>query len=242
MGRKNKGGKELAQTKDQTPLLPLSGSRKVVRTPTNPFEAAGTIEVFVPKEIIARRIQHIFAGPNKGRKADHYLVVWEDYPLEKDYTWEPIENLYGHEDLAQTYEQWLKTENERLDSVEAERKTARKMTAQKVQDVAADQFRKNDKFTKKAKGTDNTSRQTLHQEVEQDEAEAAAPEFTESMLDMDSVFEFELMARWVPQEPEAACSVVKDASTPTATNSSLIPTASRVSGGISMSSFLARNK
>jgi hypothetical protein len=176
MGRKNKGGKELAQPKDQTPLLPLSGSRKVVRTPTNPFEAAGTIEVFVPKEIIARRIQQIFAGPNKGRKADHYLVVWEDYPLEKDYTWEPIENLYGHEDLAQTYEQWLKTENERLDSVEAERKTARKMTAQKVQDVAADQFRKNDKFTKKAKGTDNTSRQTLHQEVEQDEAEAAADE------------------------------------------------------------------
>ena len=58
--------------------------------------------------------------------------------------------------------------------MEAERKTARKMTAQKVQDVAADQFRKNDKFTKKAKGTDNTSRQTLHKEVEQDEAEAAA--------------------------------------------------------------------
>ena len=135
MGRKNKGGKELAQTKDQTPLLPLSGTRKVVRTPTNPFEAAGTVEVFVPKEIIARRIQHIFAGPNKGRKADHYLVVWEDYPLEKDYTWEPIENLYGHEDLAQTYEQWLKTENERLDSEEVERKTVRKMTVQKVQDV-----------------------------------------------------------------------------------------------------------
>jgi hypothetical protein len=40
-----------------------------------------------------------------------------------------------------------------------------------------------------------------------------APEFTESMLDMDSVFEFELMARWVPEEPEAACSIVKDAST-----------------------------
>jgi hypothetical protein len=69
-----------------------------------------------------------------------------------------------------------------------------------------------------------------------------APEFTESMLDMDSVFEFELMVRWVPEEPEAACSVVKDASTPTATNISLIPTVSRVSGGISMSSFLARKK
>ncbi len=65
------------QPKDQTPLLPLSGTRKVVRTPTNPFETADTSEVFVPKEIIARRIQDIFAGPNKGRKADHYLVVWE---------------------------------------------------------------------------------------------------------------------------------------------------------------------
>jgi len=39
-----------------------------------------------------------------------------------------------------------------------------------------------------------------------------APEFTESMLDMDSVFEFELLVRWVPKEPDAACSVIKDAS------------------------------
>ena len=90
MGRKNKAGKALAQTKDQTPFflyLSLSGTRKVVRTPTNPFEEADTVEVFVPKEIIARRIQDIFGGPNKGRKSDHYLVVWEGYPLKKDYTW-----------------------------------------------------------------------------------------------------------------------------------------------------------
>jgi hypothetical protein len=40
--------------------------------------------VFVPKEIIDRRIQDIFAGSKKGRKADHYLVVWEGYPLKKD--------------------------------------------------------------------------------------------------------------------------------------------------------------
>ena len=59
MGRKNKGGKELARTKDQTPLFPLSGTRKVVRTPTNPFEVSDTVEVFVPKEIIVRRIQDI---------------------------------------------------------------------------------------------------------------------------------------------------------------------------------------
>jgi hypothetical protein len=36
-------------------------------------------------------------------------------------------------------------------------------------------------------------------------------EFTESMLDMELVFEFELMDRWVPKEPESVCSVVKDA-------------------------------
>ena len=46
--------------------------------------------------------QEISAGINKGRKSDHYLVVWEGYPLKKDYTWESIENLYGHEDLAQS--------------------------------------------------------------------------------------------------------------------------------------------
>ena len=67
------------------------------------------------------------------------------------------------------------------------------------------------------------------------------PEFTESK-DMDSVFEFELLVRWVPKEPEAACSVVTDGSTVTATNNSLTPTDERVSGGISMSSFLTRNK
>ncbi len=61
-----------------------------MRTPTNPFETADTVEVFVPKEIITRRIQYIFEGPNKERKDDHYLVVWEDYPLKKDYTWEQM--------------------------------------------------------------------------------------------------------------------------------------------------------
>ena len=66
------------------------------------------------------------------------------------------------------------------------------------------------------------------------------PEFTESMLDMDTVFQFELLARWVPKDPEAACSVVTDGSTVVAT--SLTPKAARVSGDISMPSFLAHNK
>jgi hypothetical protein len=53
-----------------------------------------------------------------------------------------------------------------------------------------------------------------------------APEFTDSMLDMDAVFEFELLARWVPKEPEAACSGVTDGST-VATNS-LTPKAASI--------------
>jgi hypothetical protein len=38
----------------------------------------------VPKEIVTRRIQEISAGINQGRKSDHYVVVWEDYPLKKE--------------------------------------------------------------------------------------------------------------------------------------------------------------
>ena len=79
-----KTGKTLGQTKDQTPLLSLSGTRKVVRTHTNPFETVGTVEVFVPKEIIAQRIQDIFGGSNKVRKADHYLVAQASQLCEGD--------------------------------------------------------------------------------------------------------------------------------------------------------------
>ena len=67
------------------------------------------------------------------------------------------------------------------------------------------------------------------------------PEF-KHMIDMNSVFEFELLSRWVPKEPEAACCVVNDSSTATATDSSLTSPASRLFGDISMSSFLARSK
>ena len=74
MSGQKKAGKTLGQTKDQTPFLPLLGTRKVVSTPTIPFDVAGTAQVFVPKEIIARRIQDICVVPNKGRKADHYFV------------------------------------------------------------------------------------------------------------------------------------------------------------------------
>ena len=86
MGKSNKAGKTLTHTKDQTPFLHLSGTRKVVRTPTNPVEEDVNAEVCVPKEIIDRRIQEISVGINKGKKSDHYLVVWAGYPLKKDYT------------------------------------------------------------------------------------------------------------------------------------------------------------
>ena len=56
---KKSGGGEIRK-KYHTPLLPLSGSRKVARTPTNLTEQAATAEVHVPKDIIARRIQVIY--------------------------------------------------------------------------------------------------------------------------------------------------------------------------------------
>ena len=73
-----------------------------MRTPTNSFETADNDEMYVPKEIIVRRLQEISAAMNKGRKSDHYFVVWEGYPRKKDYTWEPIENMYRDEELVET--------------------------------------------------------------------------------------------------------------------------------------------
>jgi hypothetical protein len=99
-------------------------------TPTNPFEPAANAEVTVRKGIIARRIQEISAGMNKGRKSDHYLVVWEGYPLKRDHNWQPHENLYHHETLIETYEQWLKINNARLDNEESQKKTSKKLTTQ----------------------------------------------------------------------------------------------------------------
>ena len=48
------------------------------------------------------------------------------------------------------------------------------MTAQKVQDAAADKFRKDDKLRKKAKEKKSTGKEILDQDVADDEAEAAA--------------------------------------------------------------------
>ncbi len=61
------------------------------------------------------------------------------------------------------------------------------------------------------------------------------PDFSEHMINMNSVFEFELLSRWVPWA---------DSSTVTTTDvsESLTPSVSRLSGGISMSSFFTRNK
>jgi hypothetical protein len=68
-------------------------------------------------------------------------------------------------------------------------------------------------------------------------------------LDVKSVFEFELLDRWIPKDPlfESPyvltsclfyCKRLCDTSTVTTTNSSLTPPPSRLFGDISMSSFL----
>jgi hypothetical protein len=51
-----------------------------------------------------------------------------------------------------------------------------------------------------------------------------------------------VLNQWVPKDPEDVCSVVTDGWRVTTTNSSLTPTVVRVSGDISMSSFLTHNK
>jgi len=70
---------------------------------------------------------------------------------------------------------------------EAERKTESQLTTQKVQHFVADNFRKHDKLTKKAKGTDRTGKKTLDQEVQDDETEAVASEETTMVLMMREV-------------------------------------------------------
>jgi hypothetical protein len=43
---KKKAEKTVKETKDRTPLMPLSGTRKVVRTPTNPFKTESSAETY----------------------------------------------------------------------------------------------------------------------------------------------------------------------------------------------------
>ena len=46
--------------------------------------------------------------------------------MEKDYTWEPLENLHGHKGLVSDFEVWLKEENKRLDDEAEEKRLAKK--------------------------------------------------------------------------------------------------------------------
>ena len=82
-------------------------------------------------------------------KSDHYLVIWEGYPLKKDYTWEPIENLYGQEELVESYEKWLKTDNKRLDIDERE-EDCQKIDSSKSPECCSGKFRKDDTLSRKA--------------------------------------------------------------------------------------------
>ena len=65
--------------------------------------------------------------------------IWEVYPLKKDYTWDPIENLYDKEELVETYEKWLNEDNERLEK--------------------SKKFRKDDTLSKKDKGNQSISKE-----------------------------------------------------------------------------------
>lgn len=101
--------------------------QRVVRTHNNSFSASDNSIEYVPMRVIAMRIQAILHGANKGKRAEHYHVIWEGFPEEKDFTWEHLENLHGHEELVSDYEVWLKEENKRLDDVTEKKRLARKL-------------------------------------------------------------------------------------------------------------------
>jgi len=111
-------------------------TKRVMRTPNNPFESSKDTE-YTPLRIVARRLQEIQAGPNKGKNGEHFRVVWEGFSQEKDETWEPIENLYGHEHLVNDYEVWLKAHNLELDKKDAQEKVAKRKADVESRETAA---------------------------------------------------------------------------------------------------------
>jgi hypothetical protein len=102
-------------------------------------------------------------------------MVWEDYPLQKDYTWEPIKNVYDQEEqsqeLVETYEKWLKADNERLDIEEREKKIAKRLTTENLQNAAAEKCKKDITLRKKTKGKQSIDKGTFDQHVADDETE-----------------------------------------------------------------------
>jgi hypothetical protein len=70
-----------------------------------------------------------------------FKICVEDKTLWK-FTRDPFENLYGQEGLVETYEKWLKADNERLDIEERERKIAKRLTTANLQNASTEKCRK----------------------------------------------------------------------------------------------------
>jgi hypothetical protein len=66
----------------------------------------------------------------------------------------------------------LKADNERLDIEERERKIAKRLTTENLQNTVAEKCRKDDTLSKKTKGKKNIGKGTFDQHVTDDEAEA----------------------------------------------------------------------
>ena len=152
-------------------------------------------------------------GPNKDRKNDHYLVVRETYPLKKDYKEREEDDKKFHI----------------TKSPESFRGQTRDVIFQDLEDRWIHNI------------DDNVRRMLCIGSMLDPRfktTQDTVPEFTDHMIDIHSVFEFELLSRWVPKDPEAVCCVVNYSSTTTPTDISLIPPTSRLSGSICMSNFL----
>ena len=66
----------------------------------------------------------------------------------------------------------LKADNERLDIEERERKIAKRLTVENLQNATAEKCRKDDTLNKKTKGKQSIDKGTFDQHVADDQAEA----------------------------------------------------------------------
>ena len=96
-------------------VLVSQGKGEVKRTQQTPFDPAGSNDVeYIVREIKAERVA-------KGGAAQ-WLIGWENFPDPKHDTWEPVENLAGHETTISDFRIRAQEEQEVREAAAAEKR------------------------------------------------------------------------------------------------------------------------
>ena len=113
MGGKRGRGKQPNKVK-----LVAQGKGPIKRTQQTPFDPAGSDDiVYGVREIKAERVA-------KGGNAQ-WLIGWENFEDPKYDTWEPLENLAGHETTISDFRKRAKDQQEENEAAAAERRQER---------------------------------------------------------------------------------------------------------------------